>query len=152
MAADQVDELRFATQKFLRSLGTLAVDVTPCGKPLPIGHAHALMVLLVRGELSQQDLGKELSIDKSNVTRLCARMVKVGHAVQKSNDQDGRSRMVSLTSRGKHLAQEVTEASRARFESLLRSIPKARRLQMIAALNELTWAVGATASRSSEKG
>lgn len=138
-------------QRLFRSFGALANDATPCGKPLPMAHAHALMVLLARGELSQQELGKALSIDKSNVARLCAKMVEAGHARQKPNEHDARSRMVSLTSQGQRLASEVDVSSRERFEALLGALPKGRRSQLLGALNELVVAMEAS-GHSKEEG
>lgn len=143
MDSAPTEELRRATQQLFRRFGTLAAESTPCGKPLPMAHAHALMLLLGRGELSQQELGAELGIDKSNVARLCARMVEAGHANQRSCPQDGRSRRVTLTARGKRLAAEVDTASRARFEALLMAIREDRRGQVVAALEELVAALDA---------
>lgn len=111
-------------QRLFRRFGALAMEATPCGKPLPIAHAHALMVLLARGDATQQELGRELGIDKSNVARLCARMVEAGHVSQRQDDDDGRSRRVSLTTRGERLAREVDEASKARFGAILTALPK----------------------------
>jgi DNA-binding MarR family transcriptional regulator len=56
---------------------------------------------------------------------------------QRPSDRDGRSRLVSLTSRGAHLAQEVDGASRARFGTLLGGIPEPRRADVIVALRLL---------------
>ena len=137
MAADQTDELRRVTQRFFRRFGALAADATPCGKPLSMAHAHALMVLLGRGQLTQQELGRELCIDKSNVARLCAKMVDAGHVEQRAAEHDARSRKVSLTKRGERLAQEVEAASRARFGALLAALPEARRSPVVKALRHL---------------
>lgn len=128
-------------QRLFRDFGALAGDTTPCGKPLSMAHAHALMTLLARGELSQQELGSELRIDKSNVARLCARMVKDGHARQSPSEQDGRSRIVSLTSQGQRLAREVDAASHARFSAWLAALPAARRSQVIEGLEQLVAAI-----------
>jgi DNA-binding MarR family transcriptional regulator len=106
-----------------------------------MAHAHALMALLAKGELSQQELGAELRIDKSNVARLCAKMVEVGHVEQKPSAEDGRSRIVSLTPPGKRLAREVEVASHRRFEALLAALPSARRAPLIAALEQLVAAI-----------
>ena len=141
MESGPAEELRRATQRLFRRFGALAQDSTPCGKPLPMAHAHALMLLLGRGELSQQELGAELGIDKSNVARLCARMVEAGHANQRSCPQDGRSRRVTLSARGMRLAAEVDMASRARFEALLMAIREDRRAQVVAALQQLVAAL-----------
>lgn len=143
MESGPAEELRRATQRLFRRFGALAQDSTPCGKPLPMAHAHALMLLLGRGELSQQELGAELGIDKSNVARLCARMVEAGHANQRPCPQDGRSRRVTLTARGRRLALEVDVTSRTRFETLLTAIPEERRGQVVAALQELVVALDA---------
>src|SRR4051812_18405573 len=80
------DLLRASIQRFVRSFGLLNGDQTPCGLPLSPSQAHALMALLDRergGQRStQQDLVKILGIDKSNVTRLCAKMLEAGHLTQ----------------------------------------------------------------------
>lgn len=141
MAVDQADELRRVMQRFFRRFGALAADSTPCGKPLSMAHAHALMVLLAKGELSQQELGIELCIDKSNVARLCAKMVDAGHVKQRQCKEDGRSRRVFLTARGERLAREVEDASRARFGALLAGLPEARRGHVIEALQQLVAAL-----------
>jgi DNA-binding MarR family transcriptional regulator len=141
MEMDQVDELRALVQRLFRKFGALGADTTPCGKPLPVAHAHALMILLDRVELTQQELGAELCIDKSNVARLCAKMVYAGHVMQAEGAQDRRRRMVSLTSAGKRLAREVSSASRQRFGALLASLKPAQREPVIRALGQLVTAI-----------
>jgi DNA-binding MarR family transcriptional regulator len=108
------------------------------------------MMLQNRGELTQQDLGAELYIDKSNVARLCAKMVEAGHAVQTAGVQDRRSRVVSLTSAGKRLAREVNTASRQRFAALLSHVKASRRAPIIEALNELVCAIEASSADTSQ--
>jgi DNA-binding MarR family transcriptional regulator len=150
--SDPVDELRRITQRFFRRFGALAADSTPCGKPLSIAHAHALMVLLARGELTQQALGAELGIDKSNVARLCAKMVRENHVKQRPSERDGRSRLVVLTSRGARLGQEVDGASRARFGALLGAIPEPRHAGVVRALQHLVDALDASSALPLEQG
>jgi len=106
-----------------------------------MAHAHALMVLLAVGEVSQQELARELCIDKSNVARLCARMIEAGHVAQRPNDDDGRSRLVTLTVRGKAVARAVDASSSARFRTLLDILPAGSRDQVLGALRHLAAAV-----------
>ena len=136
-------------QQLFRRFGALAGDRTPCGKPLSIAHAHALMILRSEGELSQQALGAELGIDKSNVARLCTKMSDAGHVVQRIAEHDARSRIVSLTGRGARLAAEVDGSSNARFCELLSEIPPVRRRAVIEALGDLVGALGTLADRES---
>jgi len=138
---DAAEELRLVTQRFFRLFGAFAADSTPCGKPIAMVHAHALMILLARGELSQQELGSDLCIDKSNVARLCAKMVEAGHVAQRAGKEDARSRRVSLTARGERLAREVNVASKARFSELLQALPASRRSGVIESLKLLVAAL-----------
>jgi len=148
---DQVEELRRATQQFFRRFGALAAEGTPCGKPLAMGHAHALMVLRARGEMTQQALGAELCIDKSNVARLCAKMIAAHHLSQRECERDGRSRLVSLTPRGARLADEVDDASRARFRALLDDIPRPHRAEVVSGMKHLVAALeGARPARAAQ--
>lgn len=136
-AATRATELRALTQRLFRRFGVLGASATPCGRPLPLAHAHALMVLLDGGELTQRELGLALCIDKSNVARLCARMVAQGHVTQARCARDGRSRRVTLTPRGERVARDVDGASRARFSDLLRAVPAGQRGSVLLALRAL---------------
>jgi DNA-binding MarR family transcriptional regulator len=136
-------DLRRLMQRLFRRFGALSSDRTPCGKPLPMGYAHGLMVLLGGGAMSQQELGRELCIDKSNVARLCAKMAEAGHVVQRADATDGRIRRISLTPKGEALAREVDAASGARFGDLLDALPRTRRASVVAALGDLVRAVEA---------
>jgi DNA-binding MarR family transcriptional regulator len=139
----QAEELRRVMQRLFRKFGALSSESTPCGKPLSMAHAHALMLLQGSGELSQQALGAELCIDKSNVARLCAKMADAGHVQQRPNLADGRSRLVSLTPRGANLAREVDAASRTKFATLLNGLPRPRQSEIILALQCLVDALDA---------
>ena len=141
-----VDELRRLVQRLFRRFGALASDATPCGMPISIPHAHALMSLLGRDELSQQDLGGELCVDKSNVARLCAKMVTAGHVTQRPADGDGRSRLVSLTAKGQRVARQVESASASRFRSVLGGLPADARPGVLTALQHLLASVEALPS------
>jgi DNA-binding MarR family transcriptional regulator len=137
------DSLRRLVHTFVRSIGLLSADRTPCGKPLAASHAHALMVLLEhsRGARrpTQQELGRALGIDKSNVARLCRKMEQTGHLTQERCPDDGRARLLSLTDRGTRAGRNVERSSRARFHDLIAAVPPRSRasvLSALAALNE----------------
>lgn len=93
--------------------------------------------------MSQQQLVQELCIDKSNVARLCAKLVQEGQAKQRTGAEDGRSRVVALTSKGIKLAQELEVSSRRRFAALLSGFPRGG-VEVIHALRQLTDSVELT--------
>lgn len=148
---EEIEELRALVQTFVRRFGLLLSGETPCGQPVPRSYAHALMALLdvkPRNQLAQAELGAVLGIDKSNVARLCARMERLGHAVQVRAEADGRSRLVSLTPEGKELARSIERSSRSRFRRILQSLPKKERTSVFSGLATLTEAVSITRTRS----
>ena len=145
--------LRRSIQGFVRAFGLLEGDQTPCGQPLAPSHAHALMVLLERESdspegLNQQGLAEAVGLDKSSVTRLCAKMIAAGHLNQAPSETDGRAWMLKLSAKGRRVARTVEDASRARFQSLAAALPgsvsAAEVVRVIAALTE---AVMASAER-----
>jgi len=143
---DAPGDLRRSIQRFVRAFGLLAGDQTPCGQPLAPSHAHALMVLLehesaaAAGRLHQQDLAKAIGLDKSSVTRLCAKMVAAGHLHQAPSEADGRAWTLSLSANGRRVAKTVQNASLARFRrlgaALPGSVPVAEAVRIIAALTD----------------
>lgn len=140
--------LRRLIQTFVRSTGLLAGDQTPCGHPVAVSHAHALMVLLETARkakrVTQRELGQALGIDKSNVARLCRRMESAGHLVQSRSADDGRARLLSLTTRGTRLAKNVERSSRDRFQWLMSAIPRRSRAGVLSSLACLNQALALT--------
>jgi DNA-binding MarR family transcriptional regulator len=150
------DELRRLIQTFIRSIGLLAGDQTPCGQPLAVSHAHALMVLLEvardGGRATQRELRRALGIDKSNVARLCQRMESAGHLAQSRSPDDRRARILSLTPRGERLARGVEHSSRGRFDQLMSAIPRASCTTVLSSLACLNRALApADAPRSARR-
>jgi DNA-binding MarR family transcriptional regulator len=134
----EATDLRLLIQTFIRSSGLLAGDQTPCGHPVAVSHAHALMVLLETARkgkcMAQRELGQALGIDKSNVARLCRRMESAGHLVQSRSADDGRARLLSLTARGTRVAKTVERSSRDRFQWLMSAIPRSSRAGVLSSL------------------
>lgn len=141
--------MRTQVQQFVRRFGLLVTRQTPCGFPVSASYAHALMLLLRRTAdglaTLQSDLAAGLGIDKSNVARLCEKMVGAGHAVQTVPPADGRSRLVTLTAKGTRVAQRIEQGSRDRFSAVVARIPTRKRRAVIAALADLNAAVAGIA-------
>jgi DNA-binding MarR family transcriptional regulator len=144
----EATRLRLLIQAFVRSSGLLAGDQTPCGHPVAVSHAHALMVLLETARkgrhLTQRELGQALGIDKSNVARLCRRMETAGHLVQSRSADDGRARLLALTTRGTRVAKNVERSSRSRFQALMSAIPRRSRAGLLSSLACLNQALAST--------
>jgi DNA-binding MarR family transcriptional regulator len=140
-------ELRANVQEFVRKFGLLVTKQTPCGQPVSPSYAHALMVLgerEVRGLItSQTELAETLGLDKSSIARLCARLEADGRVSQRRGAEDGRSRELELTTRGKKMAEVMETASSNRFLRIIVNIPASKRRALLDSLALLTTAVGA---------
>lgn len=138
-------ELQASVQAFVRSFGLLVTKQTPCGQPVSPSMAHALMVLLDREEggvaTYQHQLAELLGLDRSNITRLCARLEADGRLEQEPAPDDARARVLRLTTSGQRMARNIRAASLDRFERIVQAIPNSKQQALLDALKVLTAAV-----------
>lgn len=128
----------------VRAFGLHQGDRTPCGKPVSVAEAHALLELSRHAPLVQRDLAAWLRLEKSTVSRLVAQLEQRGWLRRERGEMDKREMLLSLTANGRQIAEELAEARRARFDRLLAAIPEARRESVTAALATLVEAIDAS--------
>lgn len=131
-------------QELIRRFGLLSTDRTPCGKPLASSDAHALMVLLEAGEdgMLSSALAARLGVDKSTSSRITTRLTERGYLAPAPNaTDDGRAKPSRLTRKGVRIAQDVDQASRARFADVLEHVPSRRRSDVVVALRDIVSAL-----------
>lgn len=145
--------LRAAVRALIATFGLLEQDsVTPCGVAIPLMHAHALMALADHGApMTIQQLTAHLRLDRSSVSRLCARMEEAGHIHRDSDPNDARARALSLTERGVKLSQNLQKSSLARFEAIHAAMPVEQRGAVLDALHTLERAISTTRIEPEEK-
>lgn len=133
--------LRDAVRHLVVAHGALEELRRPCGAELSIPYAYALLELLHHGEpMTVSELAANLAIDRTNVSRLCARMEEAGHLVREPHPEDGRARALRLTTRGKKLARAVDEQSAGHFERLAKQLGGSAG-EVVAALERLSEAM-----------
>jgi DNA-binding MarR family transcriptional regulator len=126
---------------FVRAFGLHRPDETPCGKPIPVSEAHALMELAKDDALTQTELGMRLRLEKSTVSRLVGQLLARGWLERERHPGDGRAVLLHLTPGGRRAAAEIEQARRVRFASLLDRIPEEDRDQVVRALAVLAEAL-----------
>lgn len=119
---DPARRLRHATRHLLLAHGTLDDLRRPCGTPLPMPHAWALIELLHDGPMTVSALAERLRIDRTNVSRLCSRMEAQGELVREVHPDDARARLLRLTDAGRQAARSVDAASAAHFARLAEAL------------------------------
>ena len=144
--------LREAFHSLIRRFGLLDTTRTPCGQPISVTHAHALMEILHGVEMKQGDLARTLGLSKSAVSRMAAELERRGWIERHTDTDDGRVRRLKLTTKGKRLAQRVDDASIARFSAMLAGIPPTTRSQAVAMLDVLQRAIPSNPKDKGEHG
>lgn len=137
-------QLRNAVRRFVRLFGLLDEHRTPCGEPLRVPHAHALMILHERTDERPpriSELGANLSVDKANVSRLCNRMQEQGHVELRPCPNDGRAKRVHLTDEGERVAARVDGSSLEQFERILAALEATEPGEVVGALEALNEAI-----------
>lgn len=136
--SDPARALRDALRRLVVAQGVLDANRRPCGARLALPHAYALLALR-DGPLRIHDLAQRLRIDRSNVSRLCARMEAAGELTRRVDPADARARRVHLTAAGEAAAAAVDRASAHHFGAVLERLeaPDA----ITAALDDLTAAL-----------
>lgn len=116
-------QLRDAVRRLLVAHGTLQEVRRPCGTAMSISNAYALLELFDSDEpMTVSLLAEKLAIDRTNVSRLCARMEEAGDLVRQAHPDDRRALALRLTTQGRKLARSVDESSAGHFARLARRL------------------------------
>lgn len=126
-----------ALQRFVRNFGLHQPDRTPCGQPLPVSEAYAVVELHRDRRLRQVELGRRLRLEKSTVSRLVTNLVNRGWVRRYTADDDGRGVQLELTDAGMTAAEQLAAARQAKFAALLDRVPDDRRAALVDALQLL---------------
>ncbi|MBS0318648.1 MAG: MarR family transcriptional regulator [Proteobacteria bacterium] len=80
----------------------------------------ALSRATAEGGMSIGDLAKYLMVSRQNLSGLISRMERDGHVAVAPDDQDRRSRVVTMTPSGRHVWQQLAQPKiRAYYEEIL---------------------------------
>lgn len=110
--------------------------------------AHILSTLLANSQsetaTNAKMLSEELCVDKSNVSRACARMEKYGLLTNEPCPVDARRKWLRLTAEGVGMAETVESESRKKFTELLAVLPSSTAEEITSALDCLSEAIKKT--------
>ena len=124
---EEAKQLREVLRRVSDCVERLEASCQSCGeRKLAPAHADALLALYeYRDEehgIPMSELVDALTIDQSNVSRLCARMERDGEIERKRCTEDARVRRIALTERGLELARALDERAAGRFAALMEQL------------------------------
>ncbi|MET7376822.1 MarR family winged helix-turn-helix transcriptional regulator [Micromonospora arida] len=142
MQTGELDAAQEALMRFVRNFGLHQPDRTPCGQPLPVSEAHAMVEIAREGQIRQVELARRLRLEKSSVSRLVTNLVNRGWVHRETAEGDGRGVLLLLTAAGTTAAARQADARRARLTALLDRVPDDQRAAVVRALQTLAEATG----------
>src|SRR5438046_1527168 len=84
----------------IRAFGLHRPEQTPCGEPVAVAEAHALLELSLAEPLSQNDLAGRLRLEKSTISRQVTLLERRAWITRTRAPHDGRVIELRLTDAG----------------------------------------------------
>ncbi len=100
VASPAAQRLQRQMVSLIRAFGLHRPDLTPCGHPVSVSAAHALMELASNDPLTLNELTTRLHLQKSTVSRLVDRLVRRRWVRRISHPGDSRAVLLKLTDKG----------------------------------------------------
>ncbi|MEO1397080.1 MAG: MarR family winged helix-turn-helix transcriptional regulator [Cyanobacteria bacterium J06634_5] len=142
MSSSPTPQFQAQLMSLVRAFGLHRPGQTPCGQPVAVAEAHALIELSAQQVLSQNELATRLRLEKSTVSRLVKKMCDRNWITPIRSDADRRIVELSLTSVGQQAAEKLAIARQQKFEQILSNIPENRQADVLDALKILVEAMG----------
>lgn len=124
------DDLRRLLTHLIRAVGMLEPNPAPhehAGVRVSISEVFALGELAESGSMSQHELGVRLGLEKSTVSRLAAGMQERGWLSREREPENRRLYRLSLTPKGRDVADRVGNEFRVHHAGLLAQLSTAER-------------------------
>ncbi len=141
----QVQKIRSASRDIVRELGFM--NRTLAGTDLSPSAVHAVIEIGASGRLSAKELSEKLLLEKSTVSRLVRSLVERGELREVRSPADGRSKHLSLTSRGEETLAAITEFAEHQVAAALEPLGDPSRRKVLTGLE--TYAAALKDSRLS---
>ncbi len=110
---------------------------------LSMSQFSTILRLHHEGDCGVSDLGEHLGVTNAAASQLVDKLVQQGYVERCEDPQDRRNKILSLTQRGLHLAQESLEVRQRWQSTLVEALSPQEQEQISAALNRLTQAARA---------
>lgn len=137
MDKTQQEAFQEALMSVVRGLGLHRPDATPCGFPVSLAEACAMVALQRAEPMPQRELAQALNLDKSTVSRLVVDLEGRGWIVREKAAHDARVTLLRRTPEGIDKSQAIYRARTERLGGLLEHIAPEQRAQVVGAMQIL---------------
>lgn len=100
-------------------------------------HGDILVSLFNQEEMTMTQIANKIHRDRSTVTTLVNKLMKLGYIQSKKNPEDSRSSIIYLTTKGKELESGFKEISNKIFENEYKGIDESEKEVFYRVLNKI---------------
>ena len=101
-------------------------------------HGDIIFTLLSTEKIAMKDLAGSIKKDKSTVTVLVEKLVRLGYVKKERDAADNRITYLSLTQKGEDLKPMFEDISKNLFETVYQNIPKEERVALMQSLGKIS--------------
>ncbi|PZP44887.1 MAG: MarR family transcriptional regulator [Azospirillum brasilense] len=112
-----IEPIREASRRLVRKLGFMRDGLA--GVSLPASAVHALLEIDAREGITAAELSGLLDLEKSSVSRMLRKLVEAGEIAEGAAGPDGRSKPLSLTTRGHATTAAIHDFARRQVAEAL---------------------------------
>ncbi|MET7690293.1 MarR family transcriptional regulator [Streptomyces sp. NPDC005483] len=138
--AEEVTLSVMAASRLLVAISARAL--ASADEPLTLPQLRALVVLDACGPVKLAAMAATLGVNPSTALRMVERLEAAGHMDRKTNPDNRREVVLTLTPTGRELVERVLAHRRAEIRALVRRLPHEARTALVPALKALTEAAG----------
>jgi DNA-binding MarR family transcriptional regulator len=118
-----VDDIRAASRLMVRELGFM--DATVAATDYPPSAVHTILEIGIRGPMNSRELCDFLRLEKSSVSRMVRKLVDRGELRETPNEADARSKLLSLTAKGRRTLEALHAFGRQQVSAALAALTDA---------------------------
>ena len=138
-----IEEIRSISRTIVREWGFMGGGFA--GTDLSSSAVHALIEIEQEG-VTARDLGARLRLEKSSVSRMLQKLVDSGDIAEAVGEEDGRVKMLSLTTLGKRRVTAIHAFARTQVADALGRLKPGQELTVLEGLRLYTNALGQQAA------
>jgi len=118
-----VDDIRAASRLMVRELGFM--DATVAATDYPPSAVHTILEIGIRGPMNSGELCDFLRLEKSSVSRMVRKLVDGGELRETPDELDARSKLLSLTAKGRRTLEALHAFGRQQVSGALAALTDA---------------------------
>ena len=118
-----IDDIRAASRLMVRELGFM--EATVAATDYPPSAVHSILEIGIRGPMNSGELGDFLRLEKSSVSRMVRKMIDRGELRETPDEADARSKLLSLTAKGRRTLEALHAFGRQQVSGALAALTEA---------------------------